>query len=157
MPKIIISLIGFGFFFFSCGESFYFQESRLIEAGEWHYNDTLSYAFEIEDTTQSYDLLLDITHGTNYQYQNIYFSIHTVFPDGKVTRQTVPVEVCDKTGKWYGRCKGQKCLVQVVLQEHAHFPQIGSYTLQLEQFMRENPVKQFNEVGLKIREHITTP
>ena len=151
--RYFFSILGFILLYVSCGESFPFQDSKTIKSGEWFYTDTIDYSFEIEDTTQTYDLMMDISHGIDYPFQNIYLSIHTIFPNGKRTQQTVPVDFCDKTGQWYGKCKGQKCLLLVVLQEKAKFSQSGRYQLKFEQFMREEPVKHVYEIGFKIKQN----
>lgn len=133
---------------FSCGENHFYKTTMEILDSSWAYEDTLSYTFQIEDTTARYDIGLEISHQADYEYQNLYVKILTRFPDQKLLSQTLPIDFADNTGKWYGDCRGDRCVVHVQLQQNAIFDQIGSYRFQIAQFMRVNPVRGIESTAL---------
>ena len=106
----------------------------------WQYSDSLSYSFEISDTSKRYNIGLEIEHSVDYAYQNLYIQIVTRFPDGEVKKQTLPIDMADHTGQWYGACNSTSCDLTVMLQERAIFNQVGEHVFEIHQFMRVEPL-----------------
>ncbi len=132
----------------SCADQhFFFEEGKLPPEG-WRFGDTLSYDFMIEDTTVRYDIQLDVAHGSEYSYQNLYLQIFTQFPDGKQLDQTLSIDLADNKGAWYGNCSGATCKLQVVLQQNAIFDQVGAHTLKIAQYMRYEPIEEIRSISL---------
>lgn len=132
----------------SCGEHHFYQEQRLVDAGEWSYTDTLLYQVEIIDTVARYDIGMQIEHGTGFPFQNLYVKIITIFPDGKTVAQTLPIDLADHTGMWYGDCGNEDCKVKVQLQNNARFDRIGTHSFKVLQYMRVNPIKEVEGIIL---------
>ena len=125
---------------FSCGKGHFHSESRSIATAGWQYADSLSYEFEIKDTSKRYDIGLVIVHSADFEYQNLYIQIVTQFPDGEVKRQSLPIDLADHTGQWYGACSRNSCDLTVMLQERAIFNQVGEHTFEVHQYMRVDPL-----------------
>ncbi len=134
----------------SCSQQYYYQHTETIADAQWSYEDTLSFEVDIADTTVTYDLMLDINHSKNYAYQNIYVKIFTTFPDGKELAQQVPIDFADGKGRWYGKCGSSSCHLRVMLQEQAHFNQIGTHSLEVVQYMRISPLEGIQAVDLLV-------
>jgi gliding motility-associated lipoprotein GldH len=132
----------------SCGEQHFYAEQRSIDRAEWHYVDTLSYQVEIKDTIARYDIGMKIIHGTEFSFQNLYIKIITVFPDGETVSQTLPIDLADHTGIWYGDCGNRECSVEVRLQSNARFDRLGNHLFKVIQYMREDPIREVGEVML---------
>ncbi|MBK8502364.1 MAG: gliding motility lipoprotein GldH [Saprospiraceae bacterium] len=138
----------------ACGKSHFYETSLEIEQSNWSYNDTLSYNVNIRDTSIHYDIGLEIVHTTDFAYQNLYIQILTVFPDGKLLSQTLPIDFADHTGLWYGKCRGETCTLKVMLQENALFNQLGDHDFKIMQYMRIDPVPGIKEVAMILDERI---
>lgn len=135
----------------SCGEDLYYEQTYNIEAKAWRYEQELDFEFEMQDTTNRYDLLLDIAHLDSYPFQNIYIKIKTLFPSGKILEEVVPIDMANKKGEWYGNCKGANCNLTINLQQSAYFNELGNYHLNLSQYMRKSPLKGIEMVGFKLK------
>ena len=140
------------FFFFSCGDSYLFEKTHAIEKGEWTYENTLDYTFEITDTTKIYNLLLEVEHSTDYAYQNCYFKIYTQFPSGEKTDQLLSIDLADGIGRWQGDCGSTSCTILLDIQKQAFFNALGSHTITLEQHMRKNPLKGIEQLAIKLED-----
>jgi gliding motility-associated lipoprotein GldH len=151
LPSSFFSGILFAFVlaFSACGDVVFEQEIS-IENGLWSYEDTLSYSFPAGDSARFYKMILEITHTVDFKYQNLYLQIHTRFPSGKSTKQVLSIELAEQSGAWLGKCRGKSCKLRIPLIEKMKFPEVGSYTLNIEQYMRESPVAGIERFNLMI-------
>lgn len=136
----------------SCGPKVVIDKTYEIINNEWAYADSLRFEFEITDTVQLYDLIIELEHTTDYSYQNLYTQIQTQFPDGQRLNKPLSLELANAAGEWQGKCSASSCMVKIPIQQGAYFNQPGKYVITLEQFMRENPVKGLQSVTLKVVE-----
>lgn len=134
----------------SCGPDVTYQETRDIGSAGWAYADSLAFTFPVTDTSARYDLVLSVTHGTDFPYQNFYTRLATHLPDGTVLRQPLSLQLADKYGDWYGDCSGASCTVDISLQEGTRFTQLGEHRLVVTQFSREDPLPEVGAVGFRI-------
>lgn len=136
----------------ACGPDYIYEKQYPLEEEGWAYADTLDFTFSIDDTLTLYNLYLEVTHTTDYAYQNLYTRIYTRFPSGERKGQTVSLELADRTGAWQGDCRGQTCRFLAPIQMNAFFNEPGAYVFTLEQYMRESPVAGLQTVGFKLEE-----
>ena len=132
----------------ACDQSHFYKFSIEINESKWSYSDTLSYSVNIQDTSIHYDIGLEIIHTTAFAYQNLYVQILTEFPDGKLLTQTLPIDLADYTGSWYGKCQGEICTLKVMLQENAIFDQVGDHGFKILQYMRIDPTPGIREITM---------
>lgn len=139
-------------FLLSCGEDYLFEKNYEIEKGAWKYDNTLAYTLDITDTTKVYNLLLEVEHSIDYSYQNCYFKIYTQFPSGEKTEQLLSIDLADGIGQWQGDCSSKSCTILLDIQKQAFFNALGTHTITLEQYMRKNPLKGIERLGIKLED-----
>lgn len=116
----------------------------------WDYDKIFSSTFTIEDISKSYDLLLDVEHGTNYKFQNLYVNISTTFPNSEETNSDLSLDFADKKGKWKGECGSSKCKLRFYLQQSFKFKEPGEYTIGISQHSREKNVHGLESLALSL-------
>jgi gliding motility-associated lipoprotein GldH len=136
--------------FFSCGEDYDYEKQYVIDDTSWKYGDTLNYNFEIQDTTNIYNLYLEVEHSSSYSYQNLYTKIYTKFPTGERIEEVLSLELSDKAGNWMGDCRNDDCRLLIPIQQNAFFNAPGAYEITLEQYMRKNPMPGIHKLGFKL-------
>ncbi|MCB0664643.1 MAG: gliding motility lipoprotein GldH [Saprospiraceae bacterium] len=146
--KIILSGLLFLILLESCSDQHFYSEREDIENGSWNYQDTLSYAVDIRDTVDRYDIGLKLQHSKEYGFENLYIKILTHFPDGRNLSQTLSLDFADHTGRWYGDCRGDVCTLVAILQNNAMFDQLGLHRFQIVQYMRTDPVQGIDQIDL---------
>jgi hypothetical protein len=80
--------------FTQCGEKYIFSQSNTLPNFGWTWSNVQQFDLQLNDTTQRYDILLDITHTPDFPYENIYLKIGTQMPDGKKTIKTFKYLSC---------------------------------------------------------------
>lgn len=136
-------------FLFGCGDAIY---SEKVERNEdaWAYKDIETFKFEAPDTQNLYDIQLTLTHSKDFDYQNLYLRLHTIFPKGDTIRQPFSIDLSDKFGQWLGQCGANSCSLTSVLQPSARFEQFGTYQLLFEQYSREDSLSGVQSLEVSI-------
>ena len=133
-----------------CNNDRIFDKTYDLQNAQWSYQDTLSFAFDVRDTAEIYDIVLHLSHGVDYPMQNLYMNIYTAFPGGQRVKQLLNIDLADQTGKWNGKISGKTCDYEIKIQENAFFNALGKHTITLEPFMRVNPLPAIKSVGLTV-------
>lgn len=131
----------------ACQSNIVFQEKKDIAPSGWAYRDSLDFKFQIDDTTEVYNLYLDIAHADTFASQNLYVKIFTRFPDGKRLSKTLSLDLFNADGNPIGKASGHKCQLHAMLQEGAYFPAPGEYGLTIHQFMRRDSLPGLAAIG----------
>lgn len=137
---------------FSCGKSYLYDEEINILNDAWKDSDSLNFQFNIPDTSKIYNILLDVNHSPEYAYQNMYVEIYTAFPAGERIQEMISLELANRAGVWFGDCGSSSCTLEIPIQEGAFFNQAGDYEITIKQFMRKNPLRGVQGMGLKIED-----
>ena len=61
--------------------------------------------------------------------------------------------LADDKGQWLGDGMGDIWDNRALFRERMRFPQSGLYTFEIEQAMRQNPLPQIMDVGLRIERY----
>ena len=137
---------------FSCGKNYSYQKTYQISEEKWTYADSLRFSFDIADTTNIYNLYLQIEHTTDYSFQNLYTRINTKFPSGDRLQERLSLEMANKAGVWLGKCGKKNCKLLIPIQESAYFNQEGEHTILLEQYMRQDSLPGIKSVAFLLED-----
>nr|MBS0037732.1 gliding motility lipoprotein GldH [Saprospiraceae bacterium] len=136
--------------FASCGETVYFSNEMNTEDGIWKYDRVFENEFTVSDTSRRFDLVLDIQHSRDYSFQNVYMNISTHFPGDSQVVDLLSVDLADRSGKWYGNCRGDYCNLRVYLQQNVGFKDPGTYKVNFEQYTRRPELSGLATLSFKI-------
>jgi gliding motility-associated lipoprotein GldH len=126
-----------------------FDESVVISNAAWNNQDFPYFDVNVEDTTYAYNFYLNIRHLENYRYSNFYMFLHTTFPDGNQTHDTIELVLSYPDGRWIGKGSGSMRDNNILLNNNLHFPAKGNYRFEIEQAMRESVLEGITDVGIR--------
>lgn len=126
-----------------------FDESVVISNAAWNNQDFPYFDVNVEDTTSAYNFYLNIRHLENYRYSNFYMFLHTTFPDGNQTHDTIELVLSYPDGRWIGKGSGSMRDNNILLNNNLHFPAKGNYRFEIEQAMRESVLEGITDVGIR--------
>ena len=133
----------------SCTTIDLYEKNASIPGHRWKSSFQPSFTFTIKDTTSPYQFYIVLRHTEKYNYTNIYINLH-VQPPGKDTTQTIKQDLLlATTDGWLG--KGMDDIYETRIKIGP--PQTlkaGIYTFSIEQIMREDPLENVLDVGLRI-------
>jgi gliding motility-associated lipoprotein GldH len=138
----------------SCTHIDMYQKQVALNHNVWDHKELTSFEFDIEDTAAHYQLYFLIRHTDAYPFSNIWLSINTQMPgDKKGVESKVEIPLADKNGKWLGRGTGEifeQLMPLSGTNGYTKFTKKGKYKITFQQIMRENPLPEILQVGLRV-------
>lgn len=138
----------------SCQDKAVYDTYRTVKGNSWEYTDTMTFDVHIEDTSQHYNLYVNLRHNFYFDWRNVWVKVITIYPNQKAEISSVNLPLSEADGAWYGKCSGDICDIRVGIQENATFPQPGNYRFMILQDMRQNPLPKVMNVGFRIEKYI---
>ncbi len=140
--------------FTSCTHVDLFEKSVTLPGHKWDNTYKPSFTFNIKDTTSAYNLFIVLRHNDKYNFNNIYLNLITKQP-GQDTTQKARYDLVLATDEEGWRGTGMDDIYEhriplTPANQQFRFRKPGDYTFTLEQIMRENPLKNVLNVGLRI-------
>ena len=147
MKKLIIA-IAVVFLLVSCGNDKLYDESVVIPDARWDCENIPYFDVIVDDTLTDYAFYLNIRHLDSYRYSNLFVFMHTEFPNGNVTNDTIECTFAYPDGRWMGKGSGTMRSAKIRLNPSLRFPLRGKYHFEIEQAMREKELKGIADIGI---------
>ena len=138
----------------SCTTIDLYEKTVPITGHAWKRSFKPSFTFTIQDTTVPYQVFLVLRHKDKYNYNNIYVLLTTRQPGQDSTqsgRYDLPLGTNEKG--WLASGMDDIYEHRIPLTptgQDFYFKKTGDYTFTVEQIMRENPLKNVLNVGLRL-------
>ena len=126
------------------------DENQSINQARWTYVNPIKIKVPIVDTAAAYTLFINLRHTEAYAYSNIFIRIKQGNPNKTQTVWRKEYTLANLDGEWLGTGSGNLRSHQLVLFKNHHFSQPGTYVFELEQYMRDNPLKEVSDIGLRV-------
>lgn len=142
----------------SCNENTLYKAYEDVEDGLWPVDKKYTFQFEVEDSTQAYNLFYLVRNAQQYPYYNLYLTRQMKGPDGKAmyTRLDEMYLSDQVTGKPRGSGLGDLFDHKIIFLRNYRFPRTGKYSITVAQSMRQNPLPYVMGIGLSVEKMATT-
>ncbi len=135
----------------SCQDTQTIADDNFEIAGHnWSYTEKVQVPVTIENPALLYNLYVNLRLTSSYKYSNIFILIHITGPDGKRQTERKEFKVALPDGEWLGSGSGDLYSFQMPFKEKFKFPLKGKYIIELEQNMRDNPLNNVSDAGIRI-------
>lgn len=126
-----------------------------IPNGEWPAKKRISGEFEVNDTINPRHFYVTLRNTDEYPYSNLYLFLHTHFPNGRKSKDTIECILTDRYGRWLGSGNGfivdHKVITNKVMYRYQKkFPLSGTYSFEIEHAMRVDTLREILDVGVRI-------
>ncbi|WP_335973104.1 gliding motility lipoprotein GldH [Gaetbulibacter jejuensis] len=149
---------------YSCDSNLVFDEYQTVP-NQWNKDSVVSFNVTPPDSTNTYNLFLNLRNNNSYKYSNLFLIVEMNYPNGKVQKDTLEYDMTAPDGTFLG--KGFTDVKENKLWYKGYekpfvFNEVGEYTVKIQQAMRENGkvdgvenLEGITEVGFRI-EHSNT-
>lgn len=139
-----------GCLFFSCSPINLYEKTVPIPGHAWKSSFRPSFDFIIKDTAAPYKIILVLRHNEKYNFNNIYVNLYIKQPgaDSAVKIQKDLTLATNDKG-WEGTGMDDIYEHRIKLADNERL-KAGSYTFAVEQIMREDPLQNVLDVGLRL-------
>jgi gliding motility-associated lipoprotein GldH len=134
----------------SCDRNVLFEKNIELPENRWEQKNAIKFTVNVEDTINPHNLYINLRNASGYQFSNIFLFFTTTAPSGKMERDTLELMLADASGKWLGDGAGDIWDNRQLFKRNFRFPEAGTYTFQLEQAMRIDPLPQIMDAGIRI-------
>ncbi len=134
----------------SCDHNRIYEEFKPIENARWDYHDSIFFQFEVDDSLNYHNFLINLRHNNDYPYANIHLFVTSYLPDGRYAMDTLSYVLAQPDGKWLGSGIGDIKTIQLPFQNHVIFPRNGTYTFSITHGMRDTLLNGITETGFRI-------
>lgn len=134
----------------ACNQNTYFDSSLDIPDNTWEAKKAAVFDFIIKDSSQVFNLFIEISNTNDYRYSNLWLLVKTSVKEGDIAYDTLEYFLADERGKWLGTKNGNMFLNNFVYKNGVRFPRQGKYSVEIIQLMRDEKLKGIDKVGFKI-------
>ena len=138
-----------------CDPNRVFEKNIDFANYSWDVQQKPAFAFAIEDTAARYDVYFNVRHASSYGFYNLYVKHTLSGPTGVVGQPMLHQMLLmdPKTGEPKGSGTGDIYDMQLLALPRQHFAKPGSYTLTLEQYMRQDQLPGLMAIGIRVAKH----
>src|SRR6185312_5010763 len=126
------------------------DQNTPVPNHNWTYTGKIGYAVKIDDETIPYNLYMNLRVTADYKYSNLFVLITETGPNKKPKITRYELKLAGKDGEWLGSGSGNLYSYQVPFRTNFKFPAKGVYHFTIEQNMRDNPLHEVSDVGLRV-------
>ncbi|GAA4295596.1 gliding motility lipoprotein GldH [Aestuariibaculum suncheonense] len=152
----IVSLV-----FVSCDSNRVFDEYKSVP-NAWHKDSVVSFNITPPDSSNAYNLFVNLRNTNAYKYNNLFLIVEMVFPHGKTVKDTLEYRMADSSGKLLGTGVTDTKENKLWYKEGVVFSESGNYQVNIQHAMRENgkvngvdELEGITDIGFRI-EHINS-
>ncbi len=146
----------------SCDDTQVFDEYQTV-SDTWEMDEKIDFSLPKLDSTQTYNLYINIRNTNLYKYSNLFLISKMKFPNGKVITDTLEYQMALPDGTWMGTGFSDLKENKLWYKENVKFVEDGAYNITIEHAMRKNgevdgvySLEGITDVGFRI-EYVQNP
>ena len=135
----------------SCTTTDLYEKTAVIPAHGWKSSFIPSFSFNITDTNASYRIYFVIRHTDKYHFNNIFVNLKFKRPGHDSTEtDRFDLKLANDDAGWLGSGMDDIYEQRIPVDLGYHFSKPGTYSYSIEQIMREDPLENVLNAGLRI-------
>lgn len=135
-------------FLLSCTAIDLYERDVAIPNFKWKSNFEPEFSFTIKDTTVPYQLFLVLRHNDQYNYNNIWINLYSQPPHDTLHKAAFELPLATNE-KWLATGMDDIYEHRIKLTDPQYL-KAGVYHFKVEQIMREDPLENVLDVGLRV-------
>ena len=126
------------------------DQNAEVPGHNWTYLNRFSFSFKVDDEKAAYNLYVNLRVTGDYKYSNLFVLVSQTGPGIKSATKRYEMKLANKDGEWLGSGSGNLYSYRLPLRTQYKFPAKGVYHFEIEQNMRDNPLREVIDAGLRV-------
>jgi len=145
----------FCLFLFSCSDTsnIIYDKSKPITDNAWFAKDKKELWLEITQNKIAYKLSLNVRVTNEYRFSNLFILLKIHGPQKELQTKRLEFQLASKEGDWLGSGSGNIYTFRIPITKDLKFNHNGVYNFEIEQDMRDNPLRGVVDIGLRIEKN----
>ena len=127
-----------------------YEKTVSLPGHEWKSTNKPEFNFTITDTTVLYQVFFVIRHSEKYNYNNIWVNYYYQPPNDTLHKEAREFQLATNEKGWLATGMDDIYEHRIKLAPDAGKRKAGNYKFVLENIMREDPLKEVLNVGVRI-------
>ncbi len=120
-----------------CDSNQIFDEYKSVP-NQWNKDDLISFTVTPPDSTNLYNLFINIRNTSDYKFNNLFLIAEMNFPNGKTVKDTLEYQMAMPDGALMGEGFTDVKENKLWYKEGVRFDEIGDYNITIQHAMRNN-------------------
>lgn len=133
----------------SCTTIDLYEKSVAVPKHSWSTSFKPEFSFTIKDSAAPYQVYLILRHTEKYHYNNIWINLYSQPPGDSVHKVRYELPLATNEKGWLGTGMDDIYEHRIQLTEPSPL-KAGNYTFKVEQILREDPLENVLNVGLRV-------
>jgi gliding motility-associated lipoprotein GldH len=136
----------------ACSRINLFEQTKTIPAHAWDSGNKPRFTFHISDTASAYNIYVVVRHNDAYHYNNLWLNVYVQGPADSAKRYQLDLTLASNEKGWLGSGMDDiyEHRIPITKEAYPFFRKPGDYQFTLEHIMRENPLQNVMNVGLRV-------
>lgn len=128
-----------------------FEKNVSIPNQAWSSSFKPEIDLEVSDTTALYNIYFVVRHTDAYRYKNMWVNVYTFMPNDTLPKQRLDILLATDDKGWLGSGMDDIFEHRVrITGAPVQLQKAGMYKFRLEQIMREDPLANVMNVGIRV-------
>jgi gliding motility-associated lipoprotein GldH len=132
----------------SCTNIDLYEKNVTVPGFKWKSSFRPEFTFTIKDTSSPYQLFLVLRHNEKYNYNNIWINLYSQPPGDSMHKAAFELQLATAE-KWLASGMDDVYEHRIKLTDQQYL-RAGVYHFRVEQIMREDPLENVMDVGLRV-------
>ena len=120
-----------------CDSNQIFDEYKSVP-NQWNKDDLISFTVTPPDSTNLYNLFINIRNTSDYKFNNLFLIAEMNFPNGKTVKDTLEYQMAMPDGLLMGEGFTDVKENKLWYKEGVRFDEVGDYNITIQHAMRNN-------------------
>lgn len=141
------------FFLASCQSLGSFENTTAFPKHEWPSSQKVQVHFKVTDTAAFYNIFVVIRHTGAYHFNNIWLNLSTKNTGDTLQTQQLNLPLANNSQGWLGTYFDDIIENRVQVNAYPMKLKAGEYDFTLQQTMREDPLQEIMNAGIRIEKN----
>ena len=147
----LITLALFSILLHSCTTTGVFEKNVPIPGHKWEGSYQPMIDFDLKDTTTTYNVYIVLRHTNEYSYNNLWVKAKVKEPGSQEWKsQQYDLLLANNDKGWLGTGMDDIFEHRILIQPETKFVKAGQYEYSIQQIMRDDPLPNVLNIGLRI-------
>lgn len=135
--RLLVLIVCLGLGLISCDSNRIFDEYKTVP-NQWHKDSIIEFEITPPDSTEAYNLFVNLRNTSAYKYSNLFLIVEMDFPNGKKMKDTLEYQMTKPNGEFLGTGFLDIKENKLWYKEEVVFSESGNYLVKIQHAMREN-------------------
>lgn len=150
--RFFLSLVGLVVLLSGCDVNRVYEKNTDLTNRVWLEDSVVAFDVRLADASLPYTIYANVRNGSSYPFYNLYMQYSIIDSTGREVKKNLENLILfkPKTGEPYGSGLGDVFDHQIPILKNYYFPDVGNYTVRMQQYMRRDTLEEIYSVGVRV-------